>query len=109
MNKLDNIRKIVENKIEVEENIGEISSSSGHLGQIDYYIEEISKPEKLDNGWKVEYVYVTSITTEFTIYPDNPPMENKHKKYIIINEEGTIVFESKKETTYLGNNVEFDL
>ncbi len=49
-------------------------------------------------AWKVAYVYVKSITTEFTIYPDNPPMEFVNRQTALISEEAEVIKVLETET-----------
>ncbi len=44
------------------------------------------------------YVYVKSITTEFTIYPDNPPMEFVNRQTALISQEGEVIKVLETET-----------
>ena len=72
------------------------------MGHISANIEEMGSPvETVHDGrkaWKVAYVYVKSITTEFTIYPDNPPMEFVNRQTALISEEGEVIKVLETET-----------
>ena len=89
------LRDIVMRWIEVDEGLGTHTGGSGHMGHIGAHIEEMGNPvETTHDGrkaWKVTYVYVKSITTEFTIYPDNPPMEYVNRQTSLISEEGKVI------------------
>ena len=75
------------------ENIGEKAGGSGHLSSTDYTIDEIAEPEKLAEYYNIKYQYTISITTEFTIYPDNPPHEYSREVVILINDKGELIKE----------------
>ena len=96
------LRDIVMRRIEADEGLGTHTGGSGHLGHIDAQIEEIGSPvETARDGrkaWKVTYVYVKSITTEFTIYPDNPPMEFVNRQTALISQEGEVMKVLETET-----------
>ena len=96
------LRDIVMRRIEADEWLGTHTGGSGHLGHIDAHIEEIGSPvETLHDGrkgWKVTYVYVKSITTEFTIYPENPPMEFVNRQTALISQEGEVIKVLETET-----------
>ena len=89
----EGIKAIIRKKIESDENIGEKAGGSGHLSSIDYIIDEISEPEKAGENYHIKYQYTVSITTEFTIYPDNPPHEYTREVVIEINNKGDILKE----------------
>jgi len=100
------LQNIVKAKINNEESLGEQVGGSGHLAYVEYEIEEISQPKKVKidkrQGWEITYYYTIIVTTEFTIYPDNPPYRYKYKKTIIVDDGANIIAESQKE------NVETD-
>ena len=85
------IRNIVSNQIEKDESLGEQVGGSGHLGYVDFQIDSIDEPKKVPEGWEITYRYTVSVTTEFTIYPDNPPSENGYEKTIVVDEKGDLV------------------
>ena len=87
----DEIRKIVGKQIEKDVSPGEQVGGSGHLGHVDYKIDSIDAPRKVPDGWEITYRYTVSVTTEFTIYPDNPPRENGYEKTIVINKNGDVI------------------
>ena len=84
----DKIRELVKSEIEKKEKPGEQSGGSGHLAHVDYTIDSIKEPVKTGDNWKITYSYTTIITTEFTVYPDNPPYENHKTGEIILNNKG---------------------
>lgn len=95
----DTIRNIVSNQIEKDESLGEGVGGSGHLGYVDFQIDSIDEPRKVPEGWEITYRYTISITTEFTIYPDNPPQETGYQKTILVDEKGEVVKERPTEVT----------
>lgn len=85
------LEKNICNKIETDENIGEYSGGSGHLSSKDYMLTEISEPVDDGKNIIVKYTYTISITTEFTIYPDNPPTEYTKEVTIAVDHSGNIL------------------
>lgn len=107
----EKIREIIWKQIEQDENPGEHVGGSGHLGQIDCWISEIDKLKRVAEGWEITYRYKVSITTEFTVYPDNPPYETIYEKTIIINDAGEILVKlgSKLISSNIDHGDLFDL
>ncbi len=98
------ITEIVKSYIEKTEKIGTRAGGSGHMGNVDYHICRIF-PAKLSKsngtiGWKVTFMYTIIITTEFTIYPDNPPYENSYKTTIWLDNNGKIIKEDPKKMVH---------
>ncbi len=87
----DEARKIVWKQIEKDVSLGEQVGGSGHLSHVDCKIDSVDKPRKAPEGWEITYRYTVSVTTEFTIYPDNPPRENGFEKTIVVNENGDTI------------------
>lgn len=85
------IREIIWKQIEKDEKPGEHVGGSGHLGQVDCWIGGVDEPRRLAEGWEITYRYTISVTTEFAIYPDNPPQETVFEKTILIDDTGDIV------------------
>ena len=87
----DEIIKIIWKQLEKDVSQGEHASGSGHLSHVDCKINNISEPEKVSEGWEITYRYTVYTTTEFTIYPDNPPWETEYERTIVINKKGEFV------------------
>jgi len=106
----EQLNNIVRNKIESDEVLGDRAGGSGHMSNVSYDVDKIDNPVKIKKGWKIFYEYTTSVITEFTIWPDNPPYESRHSKYIIVNDSGEIIGESDKDTKYVqgGGGFDFD-
>ncbi|MFC2084224.1 hypothetical protein ACFLS9_04130 [Bacteroidota bacterium] len=102
----DRVEKIVKKVIEKEEKLGEQSGGSGHLGYIDYKIDKISDPRKVEEGWVIDFDYTTIITTEFTIEPDNPPYQYHHSKSILLDKNGKLI-ESRPKSSIPGKHNPF--
>ena len=100
----DKIRIIVSNQIEKDESLGEQVGGSGHLGYLDFQIDSIDDPRKAPEGWEITYRYTISITTEFTIYPGNPPQETGYQKTIVVDEKRDVVKE--RPTKVISSNLE---
>jgi len=100
------LKNIVNAKINEDETLGERVGGSGHLGYVRYEIDEICQPKKVETdkgqGWEITYYYTLNVTTEFTIYPDNPPYEYKYKKTIVVDDKGNIIKELQKEAVKTG-------
>ena len=93
----DEIRNIVWKQIEKDESPGEQAGGSGHLGYVDCTINGVDEPKKVSEGWEITYRYTVSVTTEFTIYPDNPPRENGYEKTIVVDEKGDLIKKLRSE------------
>ena len=106
----EQLNNIVKKKIETDEVLGDQVGGSGHMGNVSYEIDKIEDPVKIEDGWKITYEYTTSVITEFTIWPDNPPYESRHSKSITVNDSGEIIKESDKETKFTqgGRGFDFD-
>jgi len=87
----EEIEAIIRKQIELLEKLGDQGSSSGHMSNISYELNDYSTHETEDGLIHVEYSYTTYVETEFTYYPDNPPYGYKHKRIMIIDKEGTII------------------
>ena len=87
----DEIRKIVWKQIEKDVSLGEQAGGSGHLAHVDCKIDGVDEPRKVPEGWEITYRYTVSVTTEFTIYPDNPPWENGYEKTVVVDEKGDVI------------------
>ena len=94
----EEILKVVWNQIEKDVSPGEQVGGSGHLSQVDCKIDIVYDPIRVQEGWEITYQYTVTITTEFTIYPDNPPWENTYEKTITVNQKGDFVKVNKSET-----------
>ncbi len=92
----ERLREIIAGQIERDENLGSQSGSSGHLGYVESVIDGIDAPLRSGGVWKVTYRYTVIVTTEFTIYPDNPPQESGYEKTITVDDGGNIVSEGER-------------
>ena len=90
------IGEIVASKIKRDEELGTQTGSSGHLGHKSFVVDEISPLKQVDRGWEIKYRYTIVIETEFTIYPDNPPYEERYEKTIVVDDIGNVIDESEK-------------
>ena len=85
------IKKIVKQKIEEDEKLGYQSGGSGHMGYVSYQLNDIKIMDAAGDTIKVEYNYSTFVESEFTIEPDNPPMEDIKSRIIIIDKNKNII------------------
>ncbi len=89
--------EIINIQIAHEENLGSQRGGSDHLGYVEYSINRVTEPIKVGEFWKITYQYKVTVTTEFTIYPDNPPHEYTYEQTITINKKGNIISDEKKK------------
>lgn len=101
------IRKKIWTQIEKDESPGEQVGGSGHLSQVDCKIDIVYDPIQVPEGWEITYRYTVTITTEFTIYPDNPPWENTYEKTITVNQKGDFL-KHKQSETIASNVISFE-
>lgn len=87
----EEIDSIIKKKIEEDEILGDQSGVSGHVGYISYQINDVKVVPLSDEKIKIEYRYSTFVETEFTIYPDNPPMEYLKSNAIIVDKNKEII------------------
>ena len=87
----DEIERIIKKRIEADEMLGDQSGESGHVGYVSYKINDVKMVQLNDEKIKIEYRYTTFVETEFTIYPDNPPMEYPKLKVIIVDKNKKII------------------
>jgi len=87
------VLKIIEQKICSDHKLGEQTGGSGHEGSVDYKINDFKTEQISPEQLEITYSYTISIVTEFTYYPDNPPMEFPYHKKIIVNRNKEIVSE----------------
>ena len=85
------IKKIVKQKIEEDEKLGYQSGGSGHMGYVSYQLNDVKIMDAAGDTIKVEYNYSTFVESEFTIEPDNPPMEDIKSRIIIIDKNKNII------------------
>jgi len=90
------ILEIIKKKIESDEKLGHQSGGSGHMGYVSYEIKDYKTRQINPDQLEISYHYCLYVETEFTYYPDNPPMEYHHKKVIVVNRDKDIISENKK-------------
>ena len=83
----EKLEKVIAEKIESEEQLGEQSGGSGHLGYVDFIIDRIDEPVPTEKGYSVTYSYTLIVTTEFTYEPDNPPYRYPVTKTLVIDKD----------------------
>ncbi len=87
----EDLRQIVKQKIESDEKLGEHASKSGHLAYISYTVNDINVKKLCEEKTEIRYRYTLFVETEFTVYPDNPPMECSKTKVIVIDKGKNII------------------
>lgn len=95
----EKIKNIIEKYIESTEELGEQTGGSGHKGYISYSLSNYSFEKIVNDIYSVTFKYIISTETEFTYYPDNPPMETEYVKKITIDENGEIISEEELESS----------
>jgi len=61
------------------------------MGYVSYKLKNYSTRPLSSDRLEIEYSYCTYVETEFTYYPDNPPMEFQHSRRIVIDRDKKIV------------------
>jgi hypothetical protein len=87
----EEITEIVKRKIEADEKLGDQAGGSGHLGYVSYTIDEIKTRPLPQGNIEIQYAYTLIVETEFTVYPDNPPMEYPKNTVLVIDNDKNIV------------------
>ena len=95
MLKKEQIIQIIREKIFREERPGDHLGSSGHMGNRQVEIRKVI-PSLMETGWEVEYEYIVTTETEFTIYPDNPPIEEYYRVKSLMDNAVKILNEKKE-------------
>ncbi len=98
----DVLHGIIKAQIEGDERLGDRVGGSGHMGYVGYEIDGIEEPKKIETekgtAYKITYHYTVSVTTEFTVYPDNPPHTYRYEKTITVNDEGKVIETSERRS-----------
>ena len=82
-----------------QEGMGDLATGSGHLGHISLTIDtiKISQPSKPSSyAYQVEVEFTRMTETEFTLYPDNPPIEETFNQIVYLDAAGVVSGFSKK-------------
>lgn len=87
----EEINKIVSLKIEADEQLGDQVGGSGHLGYANYLLTDVETEEREDGTTEIRYSYKVIVETEFTYFPDNPPMEMFRSKVLVIDKEKNVM------------------
>ncbi len=101
----DEIEAIINQQIVSTEKLGDFGSTSGHMSNISYRLNDFSYCEIEEGNIKINYSYTTSVETEFTYYPDNPPYEYNHEKELIIDTNKNIITD---KLLHYSDNFSFD-
>ncbi len=87
----DEILKIINKEIEADEKLGDQVGGSGHMGYVSCKLDDYKTKQISEDLLEITYRYTIFIETEFTYYPDNPPMEYHQKKVIRVNRQKLII------------------
>ena len=82
------IEKLVRQKIESEEELGEQAGGSGHLSYVSYRIDRIDTKKLSGGKLEITYKYILKVESEFTYLPDNPPYEYPYEKTMVVDKLG---------------------
>ena len=85
------IDEIINQKISDDEKLGDQAGGSGHMGFVSYKINHFKTRQISPQQLEITYSYTLYVETEFTYYPDNPPMEYPHEKTMIVNSDKQII------------------
>ena len=85
------INEIINKKISADEKPGDRTGGSGHLGFVSYRINHYKTRQMSHERVEIIFNYTVYVETEFTSYPDNPPMEYTYERKIIVNCDKEIV------------------
>lgn len=88
------IIEIIKQKIESDENLGQQSGGSGQIGFVSYEIKDYKTRPVSPDQLEITYNYYKYIETEFTYYPDNPPMHYLITKTILVGLDKKIISKS---------------
>lgn len=91
----EEIIQILNDKIIEDEKLGQKAGGSGHSGFVYFDILSHEACPLPGNLWQINYQYKLIVETEFTYYPDNPPMEYSREKSIVINVDKRIIGKPK--------------
>jgi hypothetical protein len=89
----EQVLEIIKEKIAADEKLGEQSGGSGHLGYVSYKIKDYKTKQVSSKELEIAYQYCVYVETEFTYYPDNPPLEYHLEKVIVVNRDKKILSE----------------
>ncbi len=89
----DEIREIINHKIESDELTGYQGGGSSHLAYKTCRMNSFEASRISLREIEIIYQYTVYVETEFTYFPDNPPAEYQHKKIIIVNSKGEVIRE----------------
>ena len=87
------ILEFINQKITADEKLGDQVGGSGHMGFVSYKINHFKTRKISPQQFEITYSYTLYVETEFTYYPDNPPMEYPHERKIVVNRDREIVGE----------------
>ncbi|MBD3318878.1 hypothetical protein GF342_03130 [Candidatus Woesearchaeota archaeon] len=97
------LKKLFAQEIEKEETLGDSAGTGDHMAHYSFVIDRIYDPRPVTKGnrtvLKCACLYTVSRMGEFTIYPDNPPMEWTYLKIVYVD-EGKVVESEKKRLVY---------
>jgi len=88
------ILELINQKITADEKLGDQVGGSGHMGFVSYKINFFKTRQISPELLEITFSYTIYVETEFTNYPDNPPMEYPHEKTIIFNRDKEILPET---------------
>ena len=85
------ILEIIDKRIGADEKLGDQAGGSGHMGFVSYNLDEYKTKMISKDILEITYTYTIFVETEFTYYPDNPPMEYPNTKVIKVSSDKKII------------------
>lgn len=80
------IESIVQWHLSSAESLGDQVGASGHLGNKSLTALKLREINKTSGGLLINFDYTIQTETEFTIYPDNPPLEISKSGTLLVTE-----------------------
>ncbi len=87
----EELQEIVKNKIETDEKLGTQAGGSGHLAYKHFVLNKLTSKQLTEDKLEIRYSYTVYIETEFTYYPDNPPMEYPNSGVMVVDKNKNII------------------
>ena len=92
------IESIVQWHLSSAESLGDQVGESGHLGNRRLTALKLRGTNKTSEGFLINFDYTVQTETEFTIYPDNPPLEISKSGTLLVTESVLAKYELDLKT-----------
>lgn len=87
----EELQEIVKKKIETDEKLGTQAGGSGHLAYKYFALNKLTAKQLTEDKLEIRYSYTVYVETEFTYYPDNPPMEYPNSGVMVVDKNKNIL------------------